>query len=1330
MQRKGISALEAARKELHRKSPQDLTINHLTVATDVALGGGDDAEVLGFAASLLRQLAATLDLPGVHQLIETRIEPALRPRGALAELIVTNLAHKIKSRAQRSSEALTAAVRLTPTFPNLLVPLFTAIVSDSLGRRSNLLGITILANAVPDSAIPVDLLPRLMVDVDEKDAAAQRCGAIVALLSRRQEDGWLDSLLPYLGKKESAATLSRYLLPALTKVHRSAYEPLLSLLDEAASDDRYFGPWVSAASYGVSAGFITLEGLPQQRLMEGISHSDLTVRIMAFELLAHSRSIFDYEVMILVKKALEINTIVPTANGRTEMRSAIHSFLNTTKAQEEQAVRNLKKKGEVAERARAILNGAEDFHKWWLDAYLGPSIKACREMPHLRSIFALLLLRLYTEIYGPSVYERVFTAERVADLIACQASEFVDARLGARNLIALAPLPLAGYESLDTPPAQRLLVGARSSINHPRLTQADAGRAALCILFTKLVVPLGHKAALSFVADTMEELERHLQKAEDNVARGIVEYPLHGPLSVLVDLVRCLDLSTSEAQAAWSSTFHALNAIVHRVWGVTRKVLSLGPEDEGTSHEIARAFDVLEEEDEEGDHTNLLSGSWRAAREAAELLSAIITVPLHEGQTVWNEAEVDAAGRTFLLWLHEIRHRGTFSSIAPAFGTVVEAVQRIPSLSHLVRVWVDSLLDTVAEGKLSTLRRSAALPYTFLALLSDRTQRDRAINTLLSMASLSSSTSDPTKVHSMNILKVVLLDAKQAHLLPLYLERTLITSLQAFGSANWAVRNVALILFSTLTNRALSTSRPQDDSGRAALDARQTLASWHQKYPNLLPYIIQTLRNVRGRGPLSLGEHSPLFPLLIIIRSLRWSVDGEALAASLYPAVEPFLSSREWMVRAAAAQALSSLLSPEAGLDKAKVTATRISHASDEPNLLHGRLLFLRRLLEDVVDRADGVAPRLRDALGERAHPMISAAILDCVVAYGRVCPTGKGSDESDGLLPAAAAAARGFLTARPTVGSDLLHTAAARVLILAGETVSLLKPSVPEDAQLLALEAMEHTPATLAAVIHLARRGSNAVRTAALEALADWPDCGADILTLREEMLRLAAHARSVPLKEAALSAVGRAFASTPANAEWSTLAELVADAADESQSEPRRESALSALTSLAPIIFTLPTPVRGRLLRSLLALLEDDDLEIRSGAAAVMSAARGQKPVDQHSAVDAWWEWVGAHVGEEREEWEGWLWSLVLPPQQTSAEARLFVEEPPNLFRNAVAVAERAANVLATLGGDSAGRRQALAVVDRIEDGAAYAPIDAGWAAAHIRRRRAAAVRTALGL
>lgn len=146
------------------------------------------------------------------------------------------------------------------------------------------------------------------------------------------------------------------------------------------------------------------------------------------------------------------------------------------------------------------------------------------------------------------------------------------------------------------------------------------------------------------------------------------------------------------------------------------------------------------------------------------------------------------AGLTFLTWMHEVRHRGTFSKIAPALGLVVEAVKKHPEVRDLVDVWLGHELDTIAEGTISTLRRSAALPYSLLAIVSsDQTLLDRAVDRLVNMARLGPATADTTKVHAMNCLKIVLLDTKQARFFNRYFERTLTVALAAFGSSKWVV---------------------------------------------------------------------------------------------------------------------------------------------------------------------------------------------------------------------------------------------------------------------------------------------------------------------------------------------------------------------------------------------------------------------------------------------------------------------------------------------------------------------------------------------------------------
>jgi hypothetical protein len=94
---------------------------------------------------------------------------------------------------------------------------------------------------------------------------------------------------------------------------------------------------------------------------------------------------------------------------------------------------------------------------------------------------------------------------------------------------------------------------------------------------------------------------------------------------------------------------------------------------------------------------------------------------------------------------------------------------------------------------------------------------------------------------------------------------------------------------------------------REALGQRQTFAAWHERYPRILPFVADYLRRyaVASDGGAAGGmqgtaststAHSALVPMLIIIRSLRWSEKSEEVQAELRDAVRPFLSSREWQV--------------------------------------------------------------------------------------------------------------------------------------------------------------------------------------------------------------------------------------------------------------------------------------------------------------------------------------------------------------------------------------------------------------------------------------------------
>ena len=63
---------------------------------------------------------------------------------------------------------------------------------------------------------------------------------------------------------------------------------------------------------------------------------------------------------------------------------------------------------------------------------------------------------------------------------------------------------------------------------------------------------------------------------------------------------------------------------------------------------------------------------------------------------MWNSEQVDLAGKRFLSWMHEIRHRGTFSKVALAFTELVDAVKGVDALKPLCSSWLQvSKLNSV-----------------------------------------------------------------------------------------------------------------------------------------------------------------------------------------------------------------------------------------------------------------------------------------------------------------------------------------------------------------------------------------------------------------------------------------------------------------------------------------------------------------------------------------------------------------------------------------------------------------------------------------------------------
>lgn len=99
----------------------------------------------------------------------------------------------------------------------------------------------------------------------------------------------------------------------------------------------------------------------------------------------------------------------------------------------------------------------------------------------------------------------------------------------------MATIPLPGYEKTSSPCADALFRASISSLVRPRKTPADAGRSALCLLFTKQF----HRRSadryqeINFVTLLQDELDKHLHASTTDLVRGIEAKPLHGLIAAI-----------------------------------------------------------------------------------------------------------------------------------------------------------------------------------------------------------------------------------------------------------------------------------------------------------------------------------------------------------------------------------------------------------------------------------------------------------------------------------------------------------------------------------------------------------------------------------------------------------------------------------------------------------------------------------------------------------------------------------------------------------------------------------------------------------------------------
>ncbi|GAA6027127.1 hypothetical protein JCM8097_002413 [Rhodosporidiobolus ruineniae] len=877
-------------------------------------------------------------------------------------------------------------------------------------------------------------------------------------------------------------------------------------------------------------------------------------------------------------------------------------------------------------------------------------------------------------------------------------------------------------------------------------------------------------AGFAFISSLLDLTEQQLSHYSANLAEAAHAAPMHGTLLALRHLFVSIPVSSYESlstQEERRAIFHRALGVIRRVWEVTSPVLAakapegteaekLQAEEGEADTEEARAIrferkekkaaaDAAQAGEEEQDdfevaegsggpqHKIILSACWRAMKEAGELLETILRLPSELGtasfQQVWSYNEIREIGDLFGVWLARIRHRGAFMAVHPCYTRAAAALlvagKEWEEVRKLPEEWLDNHLDSIVSKRISFTRRSAGIPYLILGLLltilsSSRSAFDRAFTRLFEIAeSTTSELSDESRVHAMNTIRTVFLDAKGGVAAGQYIERGFLVSISLFFSPSWILRNVAMMLFASLTQRALNARRINLDRDATSLARRLSMEEFFGRYPALKG----VLRDELERGwkesledSPSSNLHSSLFSILLLLSLLQTpkkigsaASSGSSLAAPFIPLVKQCAKSRVWKIREVAGDALTGLIASNEVGDVAEKILTDIKGELDslDQNELHGRLVQALSLLEGVdADSFEG------DSLARVSSAYLSLAPL--------LLPTSPSSSAEPirPRFPYATLAAFLLISLRlpsllssPTPASDFAasvlihsqtwaqsayHLPSAEEFLRSAWLVAYAEASAREQQEdrrrrraalllgALSDRSIEIKRAALEKLdsdelLSTADGADEALSAALLRVVLDDMEAG-DVRVRAAELLRSSSSSTTtsfqgkyaelavvyretpcVPLREAVLPVLAAAVGTEDEREE---VLRLVDEASGAEQPVESRESAGLALLALSRSLrpsstaSALPAEQKGAFALSALRMLQDDDITVREYAyeAAGLKLVEG-KAVEE--VLREGGEELLARVrAEEEKEFAADLSVLANP------SSLLFAIEKPNIF------------------------------------------------------------------
>ncbi|KAG0244170.1 hypothetical protein BGW41_000157 [Actinomortierella wolfii] len=645
----------------------------------------------------------------------------------------------------------------------------------------------------------------------------------------------------------------------------------------------------------------------------------------------------------------------------------------------------------------------------------------------------------------------IASAEHISTLLICLTHPFDHCREQSLEILLSIKAPFSGYTTLDE--VSKLVQWGMTRVESTRAGVSDSGGLILKVVFVKYAIELGWDIplpsrgssdnftnvtpsdlsgvpAVDFVKRLQSIFCAQMDRANSNLLDAAHHHPLHGTLIALRYIFGSLDYQSAlltQHAALLQQVHESMFEMVERACGIVMGVLS-NPSADGnipaTFTEMEESIDAIiaasgaDELEASGgpNHQVVLSFCWRTIKEACGFLEQVLaTVPIQldanvRGSGLLQANTLEQTGALFRRLLTTLRHPGAFSAVFPAYIVLCTRLlnSTVPELSNLPRIWLEENLDAILNEGISVTRRGAGLPLCILAIVNSELVDQRRTLLPIVMRRVMAIAREPVspeanqqvdlpQVNAMNVLRKLFVDAKLNTAVLPYVGQALELAIGAFSSPSWAVRNVGVMMFSTLLHRVFGAKRVRDEhQALNGITSRELFSRFNGLRGFLLRELEIAVRQLLNKdGPNQSGDqddrvHPGLYPVLTLLSRLQPSLHADPADAvdggmdDFTALVRQCAPSVIWKTREMAARALVPLVPSRGLMDLVEEICKSCIGAKKSSNELHGLLVQIQFLLRGHM-LADGVADRVvRRQFASRFAPLFGP-VAELVLRTG--CP-------------------------------------------------------------------------------------------------------------------------------------------------------------------------------------------------------------------------------------------------------------------------------------------------------------------------------------------------------